>query len=108
MKTNISNILELSTAHLRPKTRELLTEEGVNAFDILDAVAIYPKYARHEIIGWFMYPTDNPSSGDFSCYGDTYDDIKNAMLLAEKHNCSMVCFDVDEDVTDELPIYNKE
>lgn len=108
MKPNISNILELSTAHLKPETRQILKEYGTNTFDALDAVAVYPKCLYLDIIGWFMYPTANPSTGNFSYENHTYQDIKDAMMLAEKYNCSMVCFDVDEDTTDELPIYNED
>lgn len=103
---NVSSMLELSTAHLRPDTRRMLTELGNGAYGALDPVAIYAKFAGDDehIVGWLIYPTTDPQTGDFG----EYDDIRDAMLLMLKYKCDAVCFDVDEDATDELPRYEYE
>ena len=102
----ISKMLTLSTAHLRPCTREALTESSlcdmVNS--ALDWLPVYSKSNGGEEYGWFAYinDIDEPQIRELR---DSYEDLYDCIRFAQKHDCEIICFDRDAEELPDLPTY---
>ena len=98
----ISQMLTLSTAHLSRETREAMSDP-----DFIDEVApaIYPKTILGTTYGWFVYMARCADQDDED-FKTLPEDLTAAIALANKLNCSVICFDADADPVENLTTYN--
>ena len=86
-------MLDLSTAHLKPETRTLLTQ------DLVDGALIYPKGPW----GWFVHvPTETDG---LTISDEVPADLKACILYAQRHQQNWLMLDCDGTVASELPVY---
>lgn len=86
-----NTVLNLSTAHLSPGTREMM--ERNNETNCL-TLSTYPKNE----FGWFVYITAQTNIDNLP------DDLKACVTLAKHLNCNMICFDCDVEPIKGLPV----
>lgn len=103
-QNTIISMLPLSTAHLRPETREKLSDDNFRRnCDLI----IFTKHDSEGEYGWFIYiPTTThniPEEDDIP--DDIPDDLKSALMLAVWNNCPVVCFDELYDANPNLKTY---
>ena len=95
-RTGITCMLTLSTAHLSPETRALMSDARfVERAD----VSIYGKNMFGQEFGWFVYTDTQEPEGNLP--GDLEVCIKYALA----RNCGLICFDRDAELVGELPAY---
>ncbi|MDO9114942.1 MAG: hypothetical protein Q7U63_14255 [Polaromonas sp.] len=86
-------MLDLSTAHLKPETRSLLTQ------DLVDGALIYPKGPW----GWFVHV---PTEDDGLTIGDEVPaDLKACIQYAQQLQQNWLMLDNDGTVASDLPVY---
>lgn len=94
VKLDITKILTLSTAHIKPETAIALDNEpNTNKFGL----SVYAKAGY----GWFIYIG--------SVIDDAFDhlpeDLKACVAFTKKQNCEWLCLDTDGEEVDELKTY---
>lgn len=95
-KHEISNMLTVSTAHIKPETAKWLERQ----WEIFDSsIVVFSK----GVYGWFVY-VDYP--GRANIYKELPKDLVVLFRLAAEHGCEWLCIDRDVEVVSELPVYN--
>lgn len=95
-RTGITCMLTLSTAHLSPETRALMSDmRFVERAD----VSIYGKSMFGYEFGWFVY-TEAPDPE-----GNLPRDLEACIKYALARDCGLICFDRDAEPIGELPAY---
>ena len=89
----ISKMLTISTAHIRPDSTRFLDDE----YTFGDAGLVL--YGKDEY-GWFIYISD------IETYKRVPQDIVDCMKFARSHDCHWLCLDCDAEVINELPTYH--
>lgn len=88
---NISKMLTLSTAHLKPETRDFLIFESIKAY--------YGLSVYSNEYGFFVYVDTDNDSKNIPC------DLSDCLQLAKENDCEWIKFDRDEILLDKLPVY---
>lgn len=92
----ITCMLTLSTAHLSPETRKLMSDmRFVERAD----VSIYSKSMFGYEFGWFVY-TEAPDPE-----GNLPRDLQACIEYALARDCKLICFDRDAEPIGKLPTY---
>ena len=108
MALKISKTLTISTAHVKPETRECLDETD-SISGTIDGkfyhLSIYEKYN----VGWFIYIIpDANENHDKNITSEllTHPDLTACIKLAINNNCTLLCIGRDGDILyDVLPAY---
>jgi len=87
---NLRNFMDLSTAHLKPSTREWLERVSSDQGNLSHWVAPY---------GWFLYCDEE--NGDDSIPSDAF----ACMTYARQHGADYILFDRDADQLTDLDVY---
>ena len=98
MPAHVRRILDISTAHLTPKTRLKLDGEDSWEMDIPIPVVHHDKGEY----GWIVYVPSEPGNEELPGFPP---DLRNAMVLARHYSCDWVMFDRDGVVVDALYDY---
>lgn len=94
----ITRILTISTAHIKPETAELLkTEAETNRLGLCI-------YNKHEF-GWFIYLDPCSRRAMNTKILETMTDLTDCFNLAAEFDCEILCLDRDAQVTTHLPVY---
>ena len=95
-RTGITCMLTLSTAHLSPGTRVLMSDAG---FVERTDVSIYGKSMFGQEFGWFVYTDTQEPNGNLP------EDLEACIRYALARDCGLICFDRDAEPVGELPAY---
>lgn len=87
----LRSFMDLSTAHLTPKTRDWLDEH-----DDQDNLSHWVAQTPY---GWFLYCDEENAEGSIP------DDLFACMTYARKHGADYVLFDADADALTDLPTF---
>lgn len=87
---NISKLLTLSTAHLKPVTRDFLVLESIKGYY---GLSVYTNE-----YGFFVY-VDAEEPKNIPC------DLSDCLQLAKEYGCEWIKFDRDEVPIDKLKVY---
>lgn len=96
---DIQRCLTISTAHIKEDTAIKLDREPT-----LNNMCI-TVYKKLEYGYWIYCPEDMLDYYDNNKYKKIPEDLWNCMLLAHKNNCEWLCLDCDEELIDELEVY---
>lgn len=95
----VTSIVTLSTAHLKPETRILLDDEPeANLFGL----TVYPKAG----FGWFIAVDDTALKAMNENVVCDFMDLYTCLNFANAKNCGWLCFDCDADVVAGLAFYD--
>lgn len=96
-KHEISNMLTISTAHIKPETAKWLERQ----WEIFDSsIVIFSK----GVYGWFVL-TDYPEDELQEVYNTIPDDLVAIFKLSKELCCEWVCLDRDAETVPDLLIY---
>lgn len=90
----IRKFLDLSTAHITAKTRDLFNNGGCS-----DDYVRYALVDLHGEYGWWVYA--EPVCSDYRLP----DDLDRVMRYARDNGCDWILFDCDAAEVDDLPTY---
>ena len=88
---NISKMLTLSTAHLRPDTRDFLILESIKGY--------YGLSVYSNEYGFFIYVDEDNELNNIP------NDLSGCLQLAKDNDCEWIKFDRDELPIDNLKVY---
>lgn len=89
----VRKFLDISTIHLRPKTR----------LDI-DSRIVPGTFYDHSVYGWFMWVPSADFDDRLEKLKD-YPDLLACIYRARELDCDYILFDVDAEIDDALPTY---
>lgn len=88
---NISKLLTLSTAHLKPVTMDFLVLESIKGYY---GLSVYTNE-----YGFFVYVDAEEEPKNIPC------DLSDCLQLAKENDCEWIKFDRDEVPIDNLKVY---
>ena len=88
---NISKMLTLSTAHLKPETRDFLILESIKGY--------YGLSVYSNEYGFFIYVDEDNE------FNNIPNDLSDCLQLAKDNDCEWIKFDRDELPIDNLKVY---
>ena len=110
MKLEISNMLTISTAHIKHETRECLDNTDSISGTIDNTFYHLNIYNKGEF-GWFIYiipDTKETYNVNMASELITHPDLTDCIKLAIRHNCNILCFDRDGEIYNNiLPTFEK-
>ncbi len=95
MQVEITNMLTLSTAHLKPETLKDLDD---TASKLHEELMICKKGQDSECYGYIIYCMDISVMND-------YPDLKACAEFSLEIGCDIICFDSDAETVPVLPVY---
>lgn len=90
----VRRVLDISTAHIRPQTSVMLSDE------IEQSLGVSPVIAESLTFGWLVYVPEGPDHGFIP------KELRDCFTLARSLDCDWVRLDPDGAIVDGLPIYD--